>query len=88
MRDDLRDTNYEIRDVKCEIRVARVAELVNRNSYLASRILPVDNPKYSAGHIPLANGRDLYINRGLGFMLQIRFNVRPEITIFHLQREE
>lgn len=59
-----------------------------RPPFLPPPILPVDNPKYSAGHIPLTDGRDLYINRGLGFMLQIRFNVRPEITIFHLEKEE
>ena len=28
----------------------------------------------------------MYINRGLGHLLRVRFNVRPEITIFNLQR--
>ena len=30
------------------------------------------------------NDRRLYINRGLGHLLRVRFNVRPEITVFRL----
>jgi uncharacterized protein len=29
----------------------------------------------------------MYINRGLGHLLQVRFNVRPEVTLFTLERE-
>ena len=47
-------------------------------------ILPVRNRRYIAGEVPLADGRRLYINRGLGHLLQVRFNVRPEITVFTL----
>jgi len=52
--------------------------------FLPPPILPVRNRRYVAGEVPLANGRRLYINRGLGHLLQVRFNVRPEITVFTL----
>ncbi|NJB37189.1 MULTISPECIES: metallophosphoesterase [Flavobacteriaceae] len=48
-------------------------------------ILPVQNPRYSAGEIDLFDGRTLYINRALGHLHQLRFNVRPEITVFTLE---
>lgn len=53
--------------------------------FLPPPILPVKNKKYSAGQIELNNDRTLYINRALGHLWQVRFNVRPEITIFELQ---
>lgn len=53
--------------------------------FLTPPVLPVKNKKYSAGQIELSNNRTLYINRALGHLLQVRFNVRPEITIFELQ---
>jgi len=49
-------------------------------------ILPVKNKRYSAGKIQLSGNRNLYINRALGHLHQIRFNVRPEITIFKLKK--
>lgn len=52
--------------------------------FLPPPLLPVRNPRYTAGEIPLADGRRLYINRGLGHLIQARFNVRPEITRFTL----
>lgn len=52
--------------------------------FLSPPILPVKNRRYSAGEIDLKDGRMLYINRALGHSLQVRFNVRPEITIFEL----
>lgn len=54
--------------------------------FLRPPMLPVKNKKYSAGQIELGNGRTLYINRALGHLWQVRFNVRPEITIFELQQ--
>ena len=48
--------------------------------------LPVKNKKYSAGKIDLEDGRKLYINRALGHFIKVRFNVRPEITIFELDK--
>ena len=52
--------------------------------FLNPPMLPVKNKKYSSGEIDLKDGRKLYINRALGHLWQIRFNVRPEITLFEL----
>ena len=52
--------------------------------FLNPPILPVVNKKYTAGKIDLSNERTLYINRALGHLWQVRFNVRPEITVFEL----
>ncbi len=54
--------------------------------FLRAPILPVHNKKYAQGEIDLQDGRTLYVNRALGHLYQVRFNVRPEITIFELQR--
>ena len=54
--------------------------------FLPPPMLPVKNKKYSAGQYELSNDRTLYINRALGHLWQVRFNVRPEITIFELQK--
>jgi hypothetical protein len=51
-------------------------------------ILPVRNKRYSSGLIDLGDGRRMYINRGLGYMHRVRFNVRPEITVFTLERDD
>jgi predicted MPP superfamily phosphohydrolase len=55
--------------------------------FLNPPILPVKNKKYSAGEIDLNDGRTLYINRALGCMYPVRFNVRPEITVFSLEKK-
>ena len=52
--------------------------------FLPAPMLPVKNKKFSAGKISLEGGRTLYINRALGHLWQVRFNVRPEITVFEL----
>ena len=52
--------------------------------FLDAPILPVKNKRYSSGKIALEDGRTLYINRALGNLHHIRFNVRPEITVFEL----
>lgn len=54
--------------------------------FLPPPILPVKNRKYTAGEIALSNNRTLYINRALGVIWQFRFNVRPEVTVFTLDR--
>jgi len=54
--------------------------------FLNPPILPVKNKKYTAGVIDLNDGRTLYINRALGNLWQVRFNMRPEITIFKLEK--
>lgn len=53
--------------------------------FLPPPLLPVRNKAYSAGVANLGDGRILYINRALGHLRQIRFNVRPEVTFFTLQ---
>lgn len=52
--------------------------------FLPPPLIPVQNRRYTSGHIPLAANRDLYINRGLGYLHRIRCNARPEITLFTL----
>ncbi|WP_100076607.1 metallophosphoesterase [Chryseobacterium camelliae] len=47
-------------------------------------VLPVKNKRYVSGAIDLHDGRMLYINRALGHSFQVRFMVRPEITLFTL----
>lgn len=54
--------------------------------FFSPPITPVKNKKYTAGLFGLSNERTLYINRALGHVYQVRFNVRPEITIFELQK--
>ncbi|WP_103068741.1 metallophosphoesterase [Aquimarina sediminis] len=54
--------------------------------FLTPPMLPVKNKKYSSGEIDLGDGRTLYINRALGHLWQVRFNVRPEITLFKLEQ--
>jgi predicted MPP superfamily phosphohydrolase len=50
------------------------------------RVDPVRNRRYTAGEFGLPGGRRMYISRGVGHLLRVRFNVRPEMTIFHLER--
>jgi predicted MPP superfamily phosphohydrolase len=45
---------------------------------------PVRNPRYVSGEVAVGDGRTLYISRGVEHLLQSRFNVRPEITLFTL----
>jgi predicted MPP superfamily phosphohydrolase len=52
--------------------------------FLPPPVLPVRNKRYTAGVFDVAPRRRLYINRGLGHLIQVRFNVRPEMTLFTL----
>ncbi len=54
--------------------------------FLPPPLLPVRNRRYVAGAYDLYDGRWMYINRGLGHLRPVRFNVRPEITVFTLQQ--
>jgi len=54
--------------------------------FLPPPLLPVNNRRYTAGEFNLNDGRTLYINRALGHLWQVRFNVRPEITVFELSQ--
>lgn len=53
--------------------------------FIGAPLVPVRNPRYVAGEVDLADGRRLYINRGLGYLRRVRFTARPEITVFTLQ---
>lgn len=48
-------------------------------------LLPCRNRRYIAGEFALSGGRRMYISRGVGHLLHVRFNVRPEVTVFQLQ---
>jgi predicted MPP superfamily phosphohydrolase len=50
--------------------------------------LPVSNRLYTCGEFRLAGNRRMYISRGVGHLLRVRFNVLPEVPIFRLQRED
>jgi uncharacterized protein len=52
--------------------------------FLPPPLLPVKNRRYTEGAFDVGPGRRLYVNRGLGHLIQVRFNVRPEITLFTL----
>lgn len=56
--------------------------------FLPPPILPVRNKRYTAGAFALGEGRRLYVNRGLGHVVRVRFNVRPEIAVFTLTQAE
>ncbi len=50
-------------------------------------MLPVANRRYAAGAIELGDARRLYVNRGIGHTLRVRFNCRPEVTVFRMVAE-
>jgi predicted MPP superfamily phosphohydrolase len=52
--------------------------------FLPPPVLPVKNRRYTAGEFQLAGNRQLYISRGVGHSFPVRFNVRPEVTLFTL----
>lgn len=52
--------------------------------FLPPPLLPVKNRRYTSGEFALGGGRRLYIGRGVGFLIQVRFNARPEVTVFTL----
>ena len=54
--------------------------------FLPPPVLPVQNKRYVAGEYAVSPGRTLYINSGLGHLTQVRFNVRPELTLFTLHQ--
>ncbi|MEM8875541.1 MAG: metallophosphoesterase [Planctomycetota bacterium] len=39
---------------------------------------------FTAGHYPLAEGKDLYVNRGLSYGMRSKDWCKPEITVFRL----
>jgi predicted MPP superfamily phosphohydrolase len=56
-----------------------------RPPFLPPPLLPVRNRRYAAGEVGAPGGRTLYISRGVGYYLHVRFNVRPEVTLFTLR---
>jgi predicted MPP superfamily phosphohydrolase len=52
--------------------------------FLPPPLLPVVNRTYTAGEFALSGERFMYINRGVGHLIRVRFNVRPEVTVFRL----
>ena len=52
--------------------------------FLPPPLLPVRNKRYTSGEFSFPDGRHLYISRGVGHLRRVRFNVRPEITVFRL----
>jgi predicted MPP superfamily phosphohydrolase len=54
--------------------------------FLPPPLVPVINNRYVSGEIELSGNRRMYISRGVGHLLRVRFNVRPEVAIFRLQR--
>jgi predicted MPP superfamily phosphohydrolase len=54
--------------------------------FLPPPLLPVRNRRDSAGEVSAPGGRTLYISRGVGYYYHVRFNVRPEVTLFTLRR--
>ena len=53
--------------------------------FLPPPLLPVWNRRYTCGEFALHGDRRLYVSRGVGHLLQVRFNVRPEVTLFTLR---
>ena len=56
--------------------------------FLPAPLLPVRNRRYTAGEFALRGKRRMYISRGVGHLTQVRFNVRPEVTVFELARAD
>ncbi len=54
--------------------------------FLPPPLLPVRNRRYTRGEFRLSGNRSMYINRGVGHLLHVRFNVRPEVTLFELRQ--
>jgi hypothetical protein len=50
--------------------------------FLPAPMLPVLNRRYTQGFFELDARRQLYISRGIGYTMQVRFNCRPELTVF------
>lgn len=57
-----------------------------RPPFLPPPVLPVRNRRYTSGSFDLGGGRWMYISRGLGYVMRVRLNVRPEVTLFRLAR--
>ncbi|MGB7323879.1 MAG: metallophosphoesterase [Rubripirellula sp.] len=54
--------------------------------FMAPPRLPIRNRRYVSGFYDVGDDRTLFVNRGVGYGFKARFNCRPEITHFTLQR--
>ena len=54
--------------------------------FLPPPLLPVVNRRYTRGEFSLSGNRSIYINRGVGHLLSVRINVRPDVTLFELRK--
>jgi predicted MPP superfamily phosphohydrolase len=52
--------------------------------FLPPVVLPVKNRRYTSGVFSITPERTLSISRGIGYLAPVRFNARPDITLFHL----
>jgi len=52
--------------------------------FLPPPLLPVNNRRYTSGFIELPVGHQMYISRGVGYSMRVRFNCRPEIAVMEL----
>jgi predicted MPP superfamily phosphohydrolase len=53
---------------------------------LPAPVLQIRNRRYSAGEAEVRPGLRAYVARGLGYILPLRLNVPPEVTVFTLER--
>ncbi|MBE2216542.1 MAG: metallophosphoesterase [Opitutaceae bacterium] len=53
--------------------------------FLPPPYLPVKNRRYTQGIFAVGEGRTLHVSRGVGNLLHLRFNARPEVTLFTLR---
>ena len=55
--------------------------------FMRPPLLPIRNRQLYSGEFDFREGHRLYVNRALGHSIPVRFNVRPEITVFRLVEE-
>lgn len=53
--------------------------------FLPPPLLPVRNRRYAAGFVPIHSRRSLFVSKGIGHTLPVRFNCRPEVVVFRLE---
>lgn len=61
---------------------------LSRDTKIRDIVFPINYKRFAAGRYQLADGKNLYVNRGLGYALRVRLNARPEITLFTLRQEQ
>ncbi len=55
---------------------------------LGAPVLPIEDRRFDQGLFKLNAQQRVYVNRGVGHLLPVRFNCRPEITVFTLRRAQ